>query len=596
MGLKADSWIRRMAMEKGMIEPFVDGQVRQDVISYGLSSYGYDIRVTDEFKIFTNVYSAVVDPKGFAPDSFVDFKGSVCVIPPNSFVLSRTVEYFRIPRDVLTLCIGKCLTADARIVDAQTGAYIAIAEAAKLQSTIGMDGWQLRRARVADFVPNGRQTVYELTTNMGLKIRATANHPFRQLYGWTPLGDLKPGDRIAVAREIPIFGQTPIPDWEATLLGLMIAEGQCDTPGHSPVFTTGDSVLASLAAECAREGLNCEVSYNGQLGYRLVNQLGRGGHLKKNRASLWLQQYGLNVGSAQKFTPQAIFMAPKESVALFLRALFSGDGCIYHSGEFICLEYYSNSRRLIEDVHHLLLRFGIVSFIREKETQVGTTAYRIQITDRRQISRFVSEIGFWPGSEKQLKMAEQILPLLQERDDRQKSNFDTMPQESWELVRQATRAAGVSLRSLGIRSTRPSQSLPYGLAAPVAEATSYAPLTDLLDGPIWDVVVSIERVGEEEVYDLSIPQIHNFVANDIIVHNSTYARCGLIVNVTPFEPEWEGYVTLEISNTTPLPAKVYAYEGIAQVLFFQGDEMCETSYADRKGKYQRQETIVLPRI
>jgi dCTP deaminase len=107
MGLKSDTWIRKMALEQGMIEPFVDGQVREGVISYGLSSYGYDIRVTDEFKIFTNVHSAIVDPKHFNPNSFVDFKGDICVIPPNSFVLSRTVEYFRIPRDVLTLCIGK---------------------------------------------------------------------------------------------------------------------------------------------------------------------------------------------------------------------------------------------------------------------------------------------------------------------------------------------------------------------------------------------------------------------------------------------------------------------------------------------------------
>ena len=107
MGLKSDTWIRKMALEQGMIDPFVDGQVREGVISYGLSSYGYDIRVTDEFKIFTNVHSAVVDPKHFNPNSFVDFKGDVCIIPPNSFVLSRTVEYFRIPRDVLTICIGK---------------------------------------------------------------------------------------------------------------------------------------------------------------------------------------------------------------------------------------------------------------------------------------------------------------------------------------------------------------------------------------------------------------------------------------------------------------------------------------------------------
>ena len=98
MGVKADSWIRRMAQEKGMIEPFVDGQVREGVISYGLSSYGYDIRVSNEFKIFTNVHSAIVDPKNFDPKSFVDFHGDICVIPPNSFVLAQTVEYFRIPR------------------------------------------------------------------------------------------------------------------------------------------------------------------------------------------------------------------------------------------------------------------------------------------------------------------------------------------------------------------------------------------------------------------------------------------------------------------------------------------------------------------
>ena len=96
MGLKNDAWIRRMAKEQRMIEPFVDDQVRKDVISFGLSSYGYDIRVTDEFKIFTNVHSAIVDPKHFNPRSFIDFKGEVCIIPPNSFVLARTVEYFRI--------------------------------------------------------------------------------------------------------------------------------------------------------------------------------------------------------------------------------------------------------------------------------------------------------------------------------------------------------------------------------------------------------------------------------------------------------------------------------------------------------------------
>jgi dCTP deaminase len=116
MGLKADAWIRQMAREHRMIEPFVDSQVRDGVISYGVSSYGYDIRVADEFKIFTNVFSAVVDPKSFDPRSMVDFRGEVCVIPPNSFALARTVEYFRIPRSVLTVCLGKSSYARCGII------------------------------------------------------------------------------------------------------------------------------------------------------------------------------------------------------------------------------------------------------------------------------------------------------------------------------------------------------------------------------------------------------------------------------------------------------------------------------------------------
>ncbi|MCE5208198.1 MAG: dCTP deaminase [Chloroflexi bacterium] len=116
MGVKPDHWIRKMALEKNMIEPFVDGQVRNGVISYGVSSYGYDIRVANEYKIFTNVFSAVVDPKDFSPKSMIDFTGDVCVIPPNSFALARTIEYFRIPREVLTLCVGKSTYARCGII------------------------------------------------------------------------------------------------------------------------------------------------------------------------------------------------------------------------------------------------------------------------------------------------------------------------------------------------------------------------------------------------------------------------------------------------------------------------------------------------
>ncbi|MFZ9052745.1 MAG: dCTP deaminase [Woeseiaceae bacterium] len=120
MSIKSDRWIRRMAAEHGMIEPFEPGQVRQTasgpIVSYGTSSYGYDVRCSNEFKIFTNINSAVVDPKAFDETSFVDLDAEVCVIPPNSFALARTVEYFRIPRNVLTICLGKSTYARCGII------------------------------------------------------------------------------------------------------------------------------------------------------------------------------------------------------------------------------------------------------------------------------------------------------------------------------------------------------------------------------------------------------------------------------------------------------------------------------------------------
>ena len=116
MSVKSDRWIKRMALEHGMIKPFEDRQVRQGVVSYGVSSYGYDIRVADEFKIFTNINSSLIDPKNFDPKSFVDLKADVCIVPPNSFALARTIEYFKIPRNVITICLGKSTYARCGII------------------------------------------------------------------------------------------------------------------------------------------------------------------------------------------------------------------------------------------------------------------------------------------------------------------------------------------------------------------------------------------------------------------------------------------------------------------------------------------------
>ena len=780
-----------MAAETGMIEPFSSQQVRvadgHKIVSYGTSSYGYDVRCAEDFKIFTNINSTIVDPKRFDEKSFVDFKGPVCIIPPNSFALASTVEYFRIPRSVLTVCLGKCVTGDTRVVDADTGAYVPITEMRWGKSTLALDSWRLKPAKVSAFVPQGKKEVFELRTRAGMRIRTTANHPFLKLKGWVPLSDLRPGDRIAAARDIPAFGKTPIPDWEASLLGLMISEGQCDTPGNSPTYTTADPAMVQLLKACMADSGMGVVTFKGQYGYRLVNRQGRGGIPERNRAHVWLKKYKLNIGAGEKFVPQCVFTAPEKSVRLFLQSLFSGDGSVYSSKAGVFLEYYSNSRRLIEDVHHLLLRFGVFSLIREKITAIGTRACKIQITDKDQIRCFAERIGFTPGSVKQQRLDVEVLPMIRAQP-RRKSNFDSLPAEAWPMIRMAARVGGVTLSSINVH-TQPSQSVPFYAAAQVALATGDLYVSPLVDGPMWDAVESIEPAGEQEVFDISVPTLHNFVANDLIVHNSTYARCfaadtrvalvdgtsptledmarrhhsgelfwgysigengrlivslldaprfigrdslleveldngeriratpdhlfmrrdghmaaahtlrpndalmplyrdlcggyeqvyqpfdgcfypthvlsngwsvrhrvsphvagprfpqvikqskgmpayhnhkvvavreiggdhdvycltvpeagnfalqsgvfvkncGIIVNVTPLEPEWEGHVTLEFSNTTPLPAKIYANEGVAQMLFFESDEVCETSYKDRGGKYQGQRGVTLPK-
>jgi deoxycytidine triphosphate deaminase len=597
MSIKSDRWIRRMAAEHGMIDPFSPEQVRvsdgHKIVSYGTSSYGYDVRCADEFKIFTNINSTIVDPKNFDEKSFVDFKGPVCIIPPNSFALASTVEFFRIPRSVLTVCLGKCVTGDTRVVDAETGAYVPITEMRWGKSTLAFDSRRLKAAKVSAFVPQGRKEVFELRTRAGLRIRATSNHPFLKFNGWAPLSELRPGDRIAAARDIPIFGKTAIPDWEASLLGLMISEGQCDTPGHSPTYTTADPAMVRQLTTCIAESGLGVVTFKGNYGYRIVNRAGRGGVAQRNRAHLWLQKHRLNVGAGEKFVPQSVFTAPENSVRLFLQSLFSGDGSVYHSRAGVFVEYYSKSRRLIEDVHHLLLRFGVFSLIREKTTSIGTRACKIQITDKDQIQRFADRIGFTPGSLKQLKLESEVLPMIRAQP-RRRSNFDTLPQEAWHMIGVAARVGGLSLSALNIK-VYPLQSVPFRAAVQVARATGDLYVSPLINGPLWDVVEQIEPVGEEEVFDITVPTLHNFVANGLIVHNSTYARCGIIVNVTPLEPEWEGHVTLEFSNTTPLPAKIYANEGVAQMLFFESDEVCETSYRDRGGKYQGQRGVTLPK-
>ena len=578
-----------------MIKPFEDRQVRQGIISYGLSSYGYDIRIADEFKIFTNINTTIVDPKAFDPRSFVDYRGPVCIIPPNSFALGRSVEYFRIPRTVLTICLGKCVSAETQVLDAATGRLTPITEfVTRGGRTASLRRHTVTSAEVTESCVQGFLPVYDVRTRTGRQLKATPNHPMLTFAGWRPLEGLGPGDRIAVPRRVPVYGTREMRDCEVDLLGLLLADGQCATPGSSPRHTSGDPVLRDHfgQAVAAFGGAPRPV---GRMSVNATNRGGRGGAMEQNRVYTWLDSLGLAVTSPHKFVPQGIFELRAPQLARFLRALFSGDGGISISGQGIHLEYSTTSERLARDVQHLLLRFEVVAMLRWRETASGRGAWVLSVTSRDGIARFAERIGFIAGCEKQKKL-EHALQMIAQSPQR-KSNFDTLPREAWRVFVDACRARGTSLRRMGIERTQPSQSMPRGLARDLARRLGDETLGELAGGDVlWDTIQEKRFGGVEPVFDLTLPETANFVANDIVVHNSTYARCGIITNVTPFEPEWEGYVTLEISNTTPLPARIYANEGIAQVLFFESDEACQTSYADRQGKYQGQQGIVLPTV
>ena len=530
------------------IDPFVDSQVSPGVISYGVSSYGYDLRVGRKFKVFTNARCAIVDPKNFDPLSFIDIEADYCLIPPNSFALAETVEFVSIPRGIIGVCVGKCLTGDTRVFYPEDGAFRRLDEHDPGDNVLAAtfsasDRDRMQVSSSSGLVRNGKRPVFVLTTHSGARIKATANHPFMKYGpdgGWTPLENLKVGDEIAAAGYLPFFGnEGTLGKHAIRLMALMIADGQCKTPGSSPGYSKQDPVLVAMLKKAVASVLACPVTQPRPHHYRIVNHEGRGGVQTKNRATAWLQAYRLDRKAADKHVPADVFRQSEKSIAEFLRVLFTGDGSVFLQNKkrktpTVVIEYSSASRRLCEDIQHLLLRFGIRGTLREKLAK-GKMYHKYTVHRKADISRFFDTIGFVTGSFK-----------------------DTFYKES------------------------------------VSRYVDHPATVEQVANVVPDKIVSIVAVGEEEVYDIEVPRLHNFVAENLIVHNSTYARCGVILNITPIEPEWKGKITLEISNTTPLPAKIYANEGIAQLLFFRGEEVCKVSYADKKGKYQSQQGIQLP--
>jgi replicative DNA helicase len=424
--------------------------------------------------------------------------------------------------------MGKCIRASALIYDPMTGARRRMDEVVALieggeevhVASVGPD-LRLRSTRATAALRNGVRPLYRLTTRLGRRIEATANHPLLTIGGWRRLDEFAPGSRVAVPRRLPRpqFEQT-MPDHEIVMLAALIAEGSLTT--GSPQFSFGaDSPVVDEVCEAAAAfGTRLSKTTPGSA----TISAGRGS--KDNPVRELCERHGLwGLRSAEKFVPDAIFGLDEGRLERFLAVLYACDGHAYASDRLRQIGYSTISERLALDVQHLLLRLGIVSRIRTLRRAVyegtGKVAREVLITGQEGLETFCSRV-YVCGKTAQLA---RIVTGL--RRVGHGTNVDTVPPGVWDAVLAAKgsrRWADVSAATGRPRNHNwhvGGRGLSRPLIGELAQATADDGLAALATSDLWwDEVASIEPIGEEETFDITVPGHHNFVADDVIVHNS----------------------------------------------------------------------------
>jgi replicative DNA helicase len=427
--------------------------------------------------------------------------------------------------------MGKCVGKSRLIYDPQTGGR---RQAGELYEAFnrGEDVWvaslgadlKMKSAKVAAVAVNGRRRVYRLTTRLGRELQATSNHPVLTSSGWEELGRVTPRTRIAVPRRLP-GPRTPteLPDHEIVLLGALIADGALTGGTPAFCFGKGSGVLGEVEKAAHSYGVRVGRPNHRDHGTaRITAGRGKG----RNPVTAMLERHRLmSLRSAEKFVPDAIFGLDEGQIARFLGVMYACDGHVYCSDRLAQIGYTTISERLAHDVQHLLLRLGIVATIRALKRPVydGTDkiAREIRITSQAGMRRFCELIPVPGKEEKQAQVLERLdaAPRM--------TNTDTVPPEIWGdvLLAKGDRPWADISEVTGRPRTHNwhvgKRSPSRGLLAELAEATASPALEELADSDIWwDEVASVEYVGEEETYDLDVPGLRNFVADDIIVHNS----------------------------------------------------------------------------
>jgi dCTP deaminase len=552
MGILPDWLIERDVK----IDPFAPQQHRPGVISYGVTSYGYDVRVDRHFKVFTNVWGSTVDPKNFDPKSFVDVVGDYCIIPPNSFALAETIEYLEIPRDILVVCVGKstyarCFSGRTRValVDGSSPTLEEMANrAAGGELFWGYSLSSHGRIVVTELVAPrliGRDRLLEITLDDGATIEATPDHLFVLRDGRSlEAGLLHPGTSL-----MPLYRDVHR-GYE------MIYQ---PVNGHLyPTHRLADEWNLRAGLYPDAPGTHRHHKDHDRRNNRPWNieRMPAADHIRHHNAE--------NFG--EDFDPAEHSAAIK---AAFERLRTDPDWVERFSqlqaeraAEFWNDPQYAETRaRLLE------ARNNMSADTREAMRQASLRRYADPAERARQ-SELMRKA--WAGDDDRRARQAEVVRELNLRS---------------EITADAVRAA--------LDQTGPIRGAARLLNCDRSLFRRFPEVVHAFAGRKvrnHKVAAVRELPGEHDVYCLSVPEAGNFALEaGVFVHN-----CGIIVNVTPLEPEWRGRVTIEISNTTPLPAKIYAGEGIAQMLFFRGEQVCKVSYADKKGKYQDQKGLTLP--